>query len=140
MRHARKLRKLRGSRHVGRGKAKRGRGKGSKMGRGSVKRNQRNKQHIYKYEPERLPQGGFASIYKKLKAINVGDIQKLTDKNEIDVSKFKYYKVLGGGIITKPIKITASAFSEKAKKKIEEAGGQAIVSTQSKTPEVEDKA
>ncbi|NYZ79994.1 uL15 family ribosomal protein [Candidatus Micrarchaeota archaeon] len=128
-RHKRKITKQRGSRHVGRGKAKRGRGKGSHMGRGSVKRSQRNKMHIYKYEPERLNHKGFFSIYAKSKqrAINLDDIERLTEKNEINVVDFKFGKVLGGGTITRPLKITAYSFSAKAKEKIQKAGGQAIV-------------
>jgi membrane-bound lytic murein transglycosylase C len=71
MRHKPKISKLRGKRSHARGKAKRGRGRGSRMGRASVKRSQRNIQHIRKYEPERLHQKGFRSIKKKLKSYKV---------------------------------------------------------------------
>ena len=126
IRHKRKVTKQRGSRRAGRGKAKRGRGRGSRMGRGSVKRGQRNIAHIHKYEPERLDRKGFTSIHSKNKAINLRDLQTLTDKNEIDVTKFNYDKVLGAGEIKKPLKITAREFSSKAREKIKQAGGQAI--------------
>ena len=96
------------------------------MARGSVKRGQRNIQHIHKYEPERLDRKGFTSIHSKGKAINLRDLQTLTDKNEIDVTKFNYQKVLGAGDITKPLTIKAVEFSSKAKEKIQKAGGQAI--------------
>ena len=36
-------------------------------------------------------------------------------------------KVLGGGELTRALKVTASKFSETAKAKIEKAGGQAVV-------------
>lgn len=97
------------------------------MGRGSVKRSQRNKMHIYKYEPERLDHKGFFSIHSKQKAINLDDIEKLTGKNEINVVEFGFGKVLGGGTLTRPLKITARSYSAKAKEKIQKAGGQAIV-------------
>lgn len=126
-RHKKKITKQRGTRSVGRGRSKRGRGRGSRMARGSVKRGQRNIMHIYKYEPERLAQKGFASIKKKGKAINLRDIEKLSDKNEIDVTKFKIDKVLGVGELSKAMTITARAFTAKAKEKIEKAGGKAIV-------------
>jgi ribosomal protein L15 len=126
-RYKKKITKQRGARRAGRGKAKRGRGKGSKMGRGSVKRHQRNKLHIYKYEPERLAQKGFTSIHSRQTAINIRDLQMLTDKNEINVTDYKFDKVLGAGEMTKAMKVTAMSFSEKAKEKITKAGGQAIV-------------
>ena len=126
-RHKKKITKQRGTRSVGRGRSKRGRGRGSRMARGSVKRGQRNIMHIHKYQPERFAKKGFASIKKKGKAINLRDIEKLTDKNEIDVTKHKIDKVLGVGELSKAMKITAKSFTAKAKEKIEKAGGQAIV-------------
>ena len=128
IRHVKKITKQRGHRNAGRGKAKRGRGKGSKMGRGSTKRNQRNKLHILKYQRERLPQKGFRSIFEKQKAINLKDIQLLTDKTEINLADFGYQKVLGSGEMKKALTVTAEQFSESAKAKIEKAGGKAIVS------------
>ncbi|MFH0986522.1 MAG: uL15m family ribosomal protein [Candidatus Micrarchaeota archaeon] len=126
-RHKKSTRKLLGDRTFGRGSSKHGRGRGSRMGRGSVKRGQRNKMHIYKYERERLAKKGFNSLRKKQKGINLYQIMKLTDKNEIDMAEYGYGKVLSSGEITKPMKITAKAFSKTAKEKIEKAGGQAIV-------------
>jgi len=139
IRHKRKITKQRGSRSVGRGKAKRGRGRGSRMGRGSVKRGQRNIAHIHKYEPERLPRKGFVSIHKQEKTINIRELQNLTDKNEIDVTKFKYDKVLGAGKLTKPLTVIAKSFSEKAKSKIESAGGKAKLLYEEKPSEIKEK-
>ncbi len=56
---------------------------------------------------------------------------------EVNVSKLEKYakpdeyvivpgKVLGSGSITKPVKVAALGFSETAKRKIEEAGGQCM--------------
>ena len=127
MRHKPKISKLRGKRSHARGKAKRGRGRGSRMGRASVKRSQRNIQHIRKYEPERLHQKGFRSIKKKLKTINLSDILILSEKENKTNLTFKNKKVLGKGNISKKLTITAAAFTQKAVDKITKAGGQAIV-------------
>ncbi len=127
IRHKSKISKLRGKRSHGRGKAKRGRGRGSRMGRASVKRGQRNVQHILKYEPERLHQKGFNSKSKKLKAINLSEVMLISEKNKEDNLIFKNKKILGRGNLTKKLNITAKAFTQKAKEKIAKAGGQAIV-------------
>ncbi len=126
-RHKAKISKLRGKRSHARGKAKRGRGRGSRMGRASVKRSQRNIQHIIKYEPERFHQKGFHSLSKKLKTINVTDLEKISEKQNKTSFALKNIKVLGKGKITKKLKVTASAFTKKAMEKITKAGGQAIV-------------
>ena len=56
----------------------------------------------------------------------VVDVQALLDAGIL--SKCEYgFKVLGNGNITKSITVTASAFSESAKAKIEAAGGKAEV-------------
>lgn len=126
-RHKKKNKKLAGKRTFGRGISKRGRGKGSRMGRGSVKVGKRNFMHIVKYEPERFGKKGFVSLKKKAKGINLRDVPKLSDKDEIDITKFGYGKVLGGGELSKPLKIKAWSFSKKAEEKIKKSGGEAIV-------------
>ena len=127
LRHKSKISKLRGKRSHGRGKAKRGRGRGSRMGRASVKRGQRNVQHILKYEPERLHQKGFHSKNNKLKTINLSELNLLSEKNNKTKLILKNKKVLGKGSLTKKLEVTAKAFTKKAEEKIAKAGGQAIV-------------
>ncbi len=129
IRHKRKITKKRGTRTCGKGNTKNKRGKGSRMGRGSVKRGQRNKLHIIKYEPERLYKKGFHSLKKKPKAINLKELEKLVKEGslEVDVTKHGYEKVLGAGTISKPLAIKAHYFTEKAKEKIEKAGGKAFL-------------
>ena len=45
---------------------------------------------------------------------------------DIDVTKFGYNKILGGGKITRIMNVKAYSFSEKAKEKIEAIGGKII--------------
>ena len=136
LRHKSKISQVRGKRSHARGKAKRGRGRGSRMGRASVKRGQRNMQHILKYEPERLHQKGFHSKQKKLKTINLSEVLLISEKENKTTIKFKNKKVLGKGSITKKLIITAQAFTKKAEEKITKAGGQAIVFKEQKSPKI----
>ena len=45
----------------------------------------------------------------------------------IDASQIGIDKILGGGKVTKKMNISAKAFSEQARIKIEEQGGQALI-------------
>ncbi|MBI4215052.1 uL15 family ribosomal protein [archaeon] len=124
-RFKKKISKHRGSRHVGRGKNKRGRGKGSRLT--SKRVFSTNRQHYWKYEPERFKVKGFATPRKNKNEINLTDVQlKAGSAAELDLTSLGYYKVLGGGKLTKPILVKASAFSKSAIKKIEQAGGKVI--------------
>ena len=85
----------------------------------------------------RLPMRGFTNIFRKefqivnLDAIEVLDLEKidsqiLAEKGLVK-SAFEPIKILGNGKLNKKINITAAAFSESAKKQIEQAGGTAII-------------
>ena len=132
-RKKKKIRKLRGTRTVARGRSKRGRGRGSRMGRGSVKSKgggYRNFMHIVKYEPWRFHQKGFRSMKRSVEAINVGNIEKIIkgeDIKEINILEHGHKKVTGRGNIKKALTVKAYAFSKTAKEKIEKAGGKAVV-------------
>lgn len=86
----------------------------------------------------RVPKRGFKNIFAKpLERVNVSALEKFPDGAMIDAQallearvlrKCPYgYKVLGGGELTRKLTVKASAFSEGAKKKIEDAGGKAEV-------------
>jgi large subunit ribosomal protein L15 len=122
-RHRGKIYRMRGKRTHGGGASKNRRGKGSRM---THKRTfSTNIAHVRKYEPWRINKKGFVSLYKKDKAINISELNKLADK-EIDITKIGFDKVLGGGALSRPLKIKAHSFSKKAKERIEKAGGEAI--------------
>jgi len=122
-RHRGKIYRMRGKRTHGGGASKNRRGKGSRM---THKRTfSTNIAHVRKYEPWRINKRGFVSIYKKDKAINISELDKLPGK-EIDITKMGFDKVLGGGALSRPLKIKAHSFSKKAKERIEKAGGEAI--------------
>ena len=86
----------------------------------------------------RVPKRGFNNIFAKpLTAINIKDLDRFPDGADVGLKEFmesgvltqcKYgVKILGNGDMTKKMTVRASAFSESAKKKIEEAGGKAEV-------------
>lgn len=86
----------------------------------------------------RIPKRGFNNIFaSKFAAINVSDLNRFDDGAVVDTQALldagvikKAYdgvKVLGRGELTKKLTVNVAAFSEGAKKKIEEAGGKAEV-------------
>tara|TARA_B100001250_G_scaffold279923_1_gene242275 strand:+ start:352 stop:792 length:441 start_codon:yes stop_codon:yes gene_type:complete len=86
----------------------------------------------------RLPRRGFTNIFReKIQIVNVGDLADLKANSIIDPiflenngyikSSMIPVKILGNGKISKKITISASAFSDSAKIKIEEAGGEIVL-------------
>lgn len=124
-RHKKKIYRMRGKRTHGAGSSKNRRGKGSRMTHRRTFTT--NIAHVRKYEPWRINKVGFVSIHKKGAGINLNDLEKHIGKeNEIDVTKLGFSKVLGGGMLSRPLKIKAHLFSKKAKEKIQKAGGEAV--------------
>lgn len=87
----------------------------------------------------RIPKRGFNNIFAtNYVAINVGVLnEKFNDGDVVDAAAIKAsgiikntkdgIKILGEGNLTKKFTVKASAYSESAKQKIEEAGGKAEV-------------
>ncbi len=142
VRRRKKIRKLRGSRTHGYGSHKKHRGGGSRGGRGRAGMHKHKWTYTVKYEPEHFGKKGFVrprKVVKKPKAINLKELDKLAEnllekglaekegeKIKINVLSLGYEKVLGNGKLTKPLIVEARFFSEKAIKKLEEAGGRAV--------------
>jgi large subunit ribosomal protein L15 len=85
----------------------------------------------------RLPKRGFTNIFRKEYAIvNVGRLEQL-EGDAFDPGRLLELgvirklgdgvKVLGGGELTRPIKVTAHLFSKSAEEKIGKAGGAVTV-------------
>ena len=125
-----KTKKMRGKKTFGYGSKKKHRGGGSRGGRGMAGSFGHKKLKILKENPEHFGKRGFKRKKKKeVKAINLIEIEKIASKlgkNKINVSELGYNKVIGKGKLTQPLEIEAKVFSEKAKVKIEEAGGKAV--------------
>jgi len=82
----------------------------------------------------RLPKRGFINANKEVfQVVNVEALNIFKNNDIVDVKSLyvnglvrepnRPVKILGSGELTKPLTVRLSAFSESAKKKIEEAGG-----------------
>ena len=118
----------RGSKTHGWGAMKKHRGAGNRGGRGMAgtgKRADQMKPSIIKWYglDNYFGRHGFhrhASLIKKIKPINVGDLN--FDSHEIDLSKLGYNKLLGKGEVKTKYIIKVEQCSKKAKEKIEKDG------------------
>lgn len=86
----------------------------------------------------RVPKRGFNNIFAtKYTAVNISELNGFEDGAVIDADALKAagiikksldgVKILGRGELEKKLTVNAAAFSESAKRKIEEAGGKAEV-------------
>lgn len=86
----------------------------------------------------RIPKRGFNNVFAKpLTAVNLAALNAFEDGAVVDAAALleagiinacpNGLKVLANGTLTKKITVKASAFSESAKEKIEQAGGKAEV-------------
>lgn len=146
VRKRKKSRKLRGrTRTMGWGRVGQHRKSGSRGGFGAVGFHKHKWLWVVKYFPDWYGKHGFKSRYQKreIVEVNIKDLEGLAKKlaqsgvavieegrvviNAIDLG---IDKVLGSGKITIPIKLIAREVSEKAKKKIEDAGGVVILAAE----------
>ena len=134
-----KVNKYRGSQTHGSGAKKKRRGAGNRGGRGmagSGKRADQKKPTILKlYGSSYFGKHGFKrpqKVKKKIKAINLNDLEKLIIKNNlkenINLKELGYDKLLSTGNLSKKYNINCSSCSKKAKEKIEKLGGTVNVS------------
>ncbi len=143
VRRRRKVLKKRGSRTMGGGSVKKRRGAGNRGGRGMAGSHKHKWTTVVRSGRDYFGKRGFTRPIGARKAtnpINVGELDQLLDKlleekiAKRDGDKFVIEagglgvdKVLGGGKATHPMKVVAKEFSESAKKKLEGAGGEAVV-------------
>jgi len=126
-----KTKKFRGSMTHGRGK-KGGRGAGLRGGRGNAGLMKHKHMYMTKYMPDHFGRHGFKrpqSVVKKNKTINVGQLEEtFPGKNDIDLGKEGFDKLLGGGNLSSKIKIKVDGASGKAVEKVKDKGGEVILS------------
>jgi len=108
-----------------------GRGAGLRGGRGNAGLHKHKFLHMLKYMPDHFGVHGFKrpqSVIKKNKTINIGELEeKFPGKNNIDLEKEGFDKLLGSGVINTKLKIKVNFASEKAIEKIKEKGGEIVL-------------
>ncbi len=131
----------RGSRTHGGGSQKKRRGAGNRGGRGAAGR----KKHEAREHPP-LGKHGFKrpqKVVEETETVNVGDLdrgvhdlvedgvaEESGDGFEVDVNELDVDKVLGGGQVRNTLTVYADDFSDSAREKIEEAGGEVVVTAE----------
>lgn len=143
IRKRRKTRKYRGSRVHGFGRVGQHRKAGMRGGKGWAGKNKHLKSGLTEAERATIGTFGFKRPTKLRKpdtSINISKLEELIETLpedtegvqfsdqmvEIDVTKFGYDKILGGGKITRIMNVKAYSFSEKAIEKIEAVGGKIV--------------
>ncbi|RLG83751.1 MAG: 50S ribosomal protein L15 [Thermoprotei archaeon] len=144
VRRRKKSRKLRGrTRTMGWGRIGQHRKSGSRGGFGLVGFHKHKWTWTIKYAPYWFGKHGFTqppAIVAEINAVNVGELDEIArdmlrqgiakkedNKIVIDVSVLGFNKVLGRGKITLPLKVVTPAITEKAREKIEAAGGEVVI-------------
>jgi len=139
-----RTKKFRGSRTHGRGK-KSGRGAGLHGGTGNAGLHKHKVMKMLKFMPDHFGRHGFKRPQEMVSAkitMNVGDVEqnvdklvadgfaeKKGDKTVVNLSNMGIDKLLGFGNVSKKYEIVVADSSERAKQKVESAGG-AIVEPQ----------
>jgi large subunit ribosomal protein L15 len=132
--------KYRGSRTCGGGTHKNRRGAGNRGGKGRAGHRDHRHTHFLLYGEFHNGKHGFVPVRKKAEnVLDIGDLDQIAgellamglatmegDAIIIDASQIGIDKILGSGKVTRMMNISAKAFSETAKTKIEENGGQAL--------------
>jgi len=124
--------KYHGTRSWGGGNTKNRRGKGGRGGKGNSGPQKARWTFFATNEPDHLGRHGFVRpvAKKSLPTIDLNDLQRMIDKGDLKKSGNRYEhsfegKILGSGELSSPVLVKAKSFSEKAKLKIEKAGGEA---------------
>lgn len=133
--------KFRGSRTCGGGTHKNRRGAGNRGGRGRAgHRDHRFTHYLLAGEINNGKHGFHQPAPADIRIVDIGLLDEIVpillksglarmegDAIVIDASELGYDKILGSGRVTRKIMISAEAFSEQARKKIEASGGQALI-------------
>ncbi len=136
-----RTRKLRGSRTHGRGK-KHGRGAGGHGGTGNAGLHKHKFKTLVKYMPDHFGRHGFTrhAQMREIVAINLEDLvaripaleaaghaKRNGTSVEVDLTAAGIGKLLGAGRVAGVLRITVASASDKARAKIQEAGGQVLL-------------
>lgn len=134
-----KTRKMRG--HVSMGHGRIGKHRKHPGGRGNAGGLHHHRTLMDKFHPGYFGKVGIRTIHYKKNAnwcptVNLDTIDSLLTPEQrtaaevpvVDVGKHGYFKVLGRGVLSRPVIVRARLFSTKAEERIKKHGGQPILS------------
>ncbi|MBN2478200.1 50S ribosomal protein L15 [Candidatus Micrarchaeota archaeon] len=128
MRTPKKIGKYRGTRSCGKGNVKNKRGAGNRGGRGMAGLKKHKRTWMVRYDPDHFGASGFKRDKTHINTVNLYEIEnmiageKLKKEGEKFIFEFKG-KILGTGVLTKPVNIKADKWTKKAEEKIKKIGG-----------------
>jgi large subunit ribosomal protein L15 len=131
----RKVRKQRGSRTHGYGQIGQHRHSGKQGGHGNAGLHKHKWSWLILNDPDHFGRDPFRppSYHKTTKWANVGDLGNFAEDGEskggavsIDLVAKGIEKLLGGGDVKRAFNVKVSSYTERAKQKLEEAGGKIL--------------
>jgi len=132
----RKVRRMRGSRTHGWGVSGQHRDSGMRGGRGRAGTFKHKKTRLLAEGVKRGKQGFARAFRRTVRTINIGDLTRITpetpkdtSKGELpllDLSRLGYTKLLGEGVLTRPMAVRVEKASKSAVRKVEAAGGKIV--------------
>ena len=130
----RKVRRMRGSRTHGYGQIGQHRHSGKQGGHGNAGLHKHKWSWLNLHDPDHFRRDPFKppSFHKVEKWANVGDLGSFAgdaDKSgavAIDLASKGVEKLLGGGTVTRAFNVKVSSYTERAKQKLEKAGGRIL--------------
>jgi large subunit ribosomal protein L15 len=129
----RKVRRLRGSRTHGYGQIGQHRHSGKQGGHGNAGLHKHKWSWLVIHDPNHFSRDQYAvpGAHKASKWLNVGELDAmLTGKHDgpvsLDLTSMGVEKLLGSGTVRHAFNVKVESFTEKAKTKLEEAGGKIV--------------
>jgi large subunit ribosomal protein L15 len=132
---ARKVRRQRGSRTHGYGQIGQHRHSGKQGGHGNAGLHKHKWSWLILHDPDHFRRDPFKppSWHKVSKWANVGDLSSIAQEGEskggpvsVDLESMGVEKLLGSGDVTRAYNVKVSSYTERAKQKLEEAGGKIL--------------
>ncbi len=131
----RKVRRLRGSRTHGYGQIGQHRHSGKQGGHGNAGLHKHKWSWLMLHDPDHFRRDPFRppSYHKVSKWANIGDLASFAEAGDskggtvtIDLDSKGIEKLLGGGEVKRAFNVKVSSYPERAKQKLEEAGGKIL--------------
>jgi len=129
----RKVRRMRGSRTHGYGQVGQHRHSGKQGGHGAAGLHKHKWSWMIINDPDHYGRDPFfiPGAHKASKWLNVGDLEAIAEQGSaspisLDLAAMGVEKLLGSGNVKRAFNVKVEAFTERAKTKLEEAGGKIV--------------